>query len=167
MCSSDLLARSSASVLLESMVVEHERDGRAWKAEWAAFPELCRLTAASLGIGRSLIEGLTVDPAAMAANVVRGGGYVFSERVMAALATKVGKQSAHLMVYEAAMAGIEAGRPFRAALEAVPAITKVLSPAELDELLDPDTAVGQAPEVVDEILASLGDRERSGEGLRR
>jgi adenylosuccinate lyase len=160
------LARSSASVLIESMVVEHERDGRAWKAEWAAFPELCRLTAASLAIGRSLVEGLTVDPAAMAANVVRGGGYVFSERVMAALSAKVGKQSAHLLVYEAAMAGIEAGQPFRAALEAVPAITKVLSPAELDELLDPDAAVGQAPEIVDEILASLGDRERSPGGLR-
>ncbi|MEW6477123.1 MAG: adenylosuccinate lyase family protein [Actinomycetota bacterium] len=161
------LTRSSAAVLIESMVVEHERDGRAWKAEWAAFPELCRLTAASLAIGRSLVEGLSVDPAAMAANVLRGGGYIFSERVMAALATKVGKQSAHLLVYEAAMAGIEAGRPFRAALEAVPAITKVLSPAELDDLLDPDASVGQAPDIVDEILASLGDRDRSGEGLPR
>jgi len=161
------LARSSSSVLVESMVVEHERDGRAWKAEWAAFPELCRLSAAALAIGRSLVEGLTIDPEAMAANVLRGGGYLFSERVMAALATKVGKQSAHLLVYEAAMAGIEAKQPFRAALEAVPAITKVLSPAEIDELLDPAASVGQAPEVVDEILASLGDRERAGEGSRR
>ncbi len=139
------LARSSAAVLVESMVVEHERDGRAWKAEWAAFPELCRLAAASLAIGRSLVEGLTVNPAAMAANVVRGGGYVFSERVMAALAAKVGKQSAHLLVYEASMAGIEAGRPFREALEAVPAITKVLSSAELDELFDPDAADRRSP----------------------
>jgi len=36
-----------------------------------------------------------------------------------------------------------------------------LSKAELDELLDPSAAVGQAPEIVDEILASLGDRERA------
>ena len=156
------LTRSSASVLLESMVVEHERDGRAWKAEWAAFPDLCRFAAASLSIGRSLVEGLSVDPAAMAANVVRGGGYLFSERVMAALAAKVGKQSAHLLVYEASMAGLGAGQSFREALEAVPAVTKVLSPAELDALLDPEAAVGEAPEIVDEILASLGDRERAG-----
>ena len=148
------------------MIVEHERDGRAWKAEWAAFPELCRLTAASLAIGRTLVEGLTVDPAAMAANVTRGGGYVFSERVMAALAAKVGKQTAHLLVYEASMAGIEAGRSFRAALEAAPAITKELSAAELDELLRPRRRRRQAPEIVDEILARLGDRERAG-GLRR
>lgn len=158
------LARTDASLLLESMVVEHERDGRAWKTEWAAFPELCRVTAASLAVARGLVEGLTVDPAAMAANIGRGGGYVFSERVMASLATKVGKQTAHLLVYEASMAGIEAGLSFRAALEAVPAITKVLSAPELDELLDPDSAVGQAPEIVDEILAGLGDRERAAGG---
>jgi len=29
-------------------------------------------------------------------------------------------------------------------------------------LLDPSAAVGEAPEIVDEILASLGDRERAG-----
>jgi adenylosuccinate lyase len=155
------LARAEAGVLLESMVVEHERDGRAWKAEWAVFPELCRLTATSLGLGRDLVQGLSVNAEAMAANVVRGGGYLFSERVMAALAVKVGKQSGHLLVYEASMAGVEAGRSFRAALEAVPAITDVLSAAHLDELLDPETAVGQAPEIVDEILASLGDRDRA------
>jgi adenylosuccinate lyase len=155
------LARAEAGVLVEAMVVEHERDGRAWKAEWAALPELCRLTGASLGMARGLVEGLTVDAQAMAANVVRGGGYLFSERVMGALAAKAGKQSAHLLVYEAAMAGIEAGRTFREALEAVPAITDVLSPADLDSLLDPGAAVGQAPEIVDEILASLGDRDRA------
>jgi adenylosuccinate lyase len=156
------LARSNAALLLESMIVEHERDGRAWKTEWAAFPELCRLTAASLAVGRTLVEGLSVDPEAMAANVTRDGGYLFSERVMAALAAKVGKQTAHLLVYEASMTGIEAGHSFRAALEAAPAIAKELSAAELDELFDLDAAVGEAPEIVDEILASLGDRERAG-----
>jgi adenylosuccinate lyase len=156
------LARAESSVLIESMVVEHERDGRSWKAEWATFPELCRLTAASLGMARGLVEGLVVNPDAMAANVVRDGGYLFSERVMAALAVKLGKQTAHLLVYEASMAGVEAGKTFREALEAVPAITDALSKAELDELLDPSAAVGQAPEIVDEILSSLGDRERAG-----
>jgi adenylosuccinate lyase len=97
----------------------------------------------------------------MAANIERDGGYLFSERVMAALAAVVGKQSAHLLVYEASMAGVEAGLSFRTALDAAPGVTAALSPADLDELLDPAAAVGQAPEIVDEILASLGDRERA------
>ncbi|HZQ78946.1 MAG TPA: adenylosuccinate lyase family protein [Acidimicrobiia bacterium] len=156
------LARAESSVLVESMIVEHERDGRSWKAEWAAFPDVCRLTSASLRFARDLVDGLVVDAAAMAANVESGGGYLFSERVMAALAARLGKQTAHRLVYEASMAGVEAGRSFREALEAVSAITDTLSKDELDELLDPAASVGQAPDIVDEILASLGDRERAG-----
>jgi adenylosuccinate lyase len=154
------LARAEAGVLLESMVVEHERDGRAWKAEWAAFPDLCRLTAASLTYGRSVVEGLVVHPEAMAANLGARGGYVLSERVMLALSDRVGKQSAHLMVYEASMAGVEQGLSLREALAASPEVGKHLSAAELDALCDPAAAVGQAPEVVDEILAAL-ERSRA------
>jgi adenylosuccinate lyase len=149
------LARAEAGVLLESMVVEHERDGRAWKAEWAAFPDLCRLTGASLALGRAVVEGLVVDPAAMAANLAARGGYVLSERVMQALSEHVGKQSAHLIVYDASMAGVEQGLSLREALAASPDVTKHLSPAELDALCDPTAAVDQAPDVVDEILAAL------------
>ncbi len=149
------LARVEAGVLLESMVVEHERDGRAWKAEWAAFPDLCRLAAASVAMARAVVEGLVVDPAAMAANLGARGGYVLSERVMQALSDRVGKQSAHLMVYEASMAGAEQGLSLREALAASPEVGKHLSVAELDALCDPAGAVDQAPEVVDEILAAL------------
>ncbi|MGH9037842.1 MAG: class-II fumarase/aspartase family protein [Acidimicrobiia bacterium] len=154
------LARAEAGVLLESMVVEHERDGRVWKAEWAAFPDLCRLTAASLSFGRAVAEGLVVDPDAMAANLGARGGYVLSERVMQALSEHVGKQSAHLLVYEASMAGVEQGLSLREALAAAPEVGKHLSAAELDALCDPTAAVGQAPEVVDEILAAL-ERSRA------
>ena len=149
------LARAEAGVLLESMVVEHERDGRAWKAEWAAFPDLCRLTAASLSLGRAVLEGLVADPAAMATNLGARGGYVLSERVMQALSEQVGKQTAHLLVYDASMAGVEQGLSLREALAASPEVGRHLSPTELDALCDPAAAVDQAPEVVDEILAAL------------
>ena len=42
------LVRANAAVLLEGMVGGHERDGRGWKAEWVALPEVCLLTAAAL-----------------------------------------------------------------------------------------------------------------------
>ena len=58
------LARASAGVLLEGMVGAHERDGRSWKAEWVALPEVCLLT----GDGAAdrpldLLAGLEVDAA--------------------------------------------------------------------------------------------------------
>ena len=44
------LTRASCGVLMESLVSAHERDGRAWKAEWVALPEVCLLTGAALSI---------------------------------------------------------------------------------------------------------------------
>jgi adenylosuccinate lyase len=63
------LARSSAAVLTEGLAQLHERDGRGWKAEWVALPEVCLLTGAALRTARTIVSGLEVDADAMAANL--------------------------------------------------------------------------------------------------
>lgn len=63
------LVRANAAVLMESMVSQHERDGRAWKAEWVALPEVCLLTGTALELAVRLVEGLEVDTGRMAANL--------------------------------------------------------------------------------------------------
>jgi adenylosuccinate lyase len=63
------LVRGQAATLLEGMVGEHERDGRAWKAEWIALPEACLLTGAALALARRLLEGLEVGAAGMLGNL--------------------------------------------------------------------------------------------------
>lgn len=93
------LARSSAGVLLEGMVGGHERDGRSWKAEWVALPEICQLTAVALRLGNGLLTGLEVHPEAMAATVDRFGG-LDSERVLAGLTTRLGKHRAQQVLHE-------------------------------------------------------------------
>ena len=45
------LVRANAEVLTEGMVAGHERDGRGWKAEWVALPEVCLLTGVALQTG--------------------------------------------------------------------------------------------------------------------
>jgi len=154
------LVRAQMTVLVESMIVAHERDGRSWKAEWAAFPDLCLLTGASCAMARGLVDGLVANPEAMARNLEGGGGYVHSERVMRALAERTGKQTAHTLVYDAAMAGREAGLSFRQALERSPEIVKHLSPADLDRLLDPAEALASAGAYVDRVLELL-ERKRA------
>ncbi|MFC4947298.1 class-II fumarase/aspartase family protein [Pseudonocardia sp. GCM10023141] len=94
------LARSSAAVLVEGMVAGHERDGRAWKAEWIALPEVCQLAGAALRIGLALVDGLEVHPDAMAANVARFGAGLGSERVLAGLTSKIGKHRAQQVLHE-------------------------------------------------------------------
>jgi adenylosuccinate lyase len=94
------LARSSSAVLVEGMVAGHERDGRAWKAEWIALPEVCQLTLVALQLGRGLLDGLEVRPEAMARTVDRFGPALASERVLAGLAARIGKHRAQQALHE-------------------------------------------------------------------
>lgn len=54
------LLRSYAQVLLEGAVVEHERDGRTWKAEWIALPDLCCAVTRASALCVELLAGLEV-----------------------------------------------------------------------------------------------------------
>ncbi|WP_214370504.1 adenylosuccinate lyase family protein [Pseudonocardia sp. H11422] len=94
------LARSSSAVLVEGMVAGHERDGRSWKAEWIALPEVCQLTGTALRLARSLVDGLEVHPDAMARTVDRFGPGLGSERVLAGLSAKIGKHRAQQALHE-------------------------------------------------------------------
>ncbi len=71
---------------------------------------------------------------------------------MFVLSDKVGKQTAHDLVYEASMHGIENGVSFEAALMRNPRVKKALSAEELQAALDPTTYVGRAPEIVDAVV---------------
>jgi adenylosuccinate lyase len=151
------LVRGAAGLALEGLVHEHERDGAAWKAEWAYLPEACLMSAAALHFGIALVEGLEVDGERMAANVAAQRGYVQSEPVMRALTDRLGKHRAHEVVYVAAMRGRAEGRTLRDALDADPAVTAELAPGELDALLDPVTAARPAIALVDRVLAAGGE----------
>lgn len=94
------LARASAGVLLEGMEHQHERDGRSWKAEWVALPELCELTVVATAIGRRLVGGLEVHADQMAANLAAGGVDLRSEQILAALAPLLGKHAAQALLQD-------------------------------------------------------------------
>jgi adenylosuccinate lyase len=151
------VVRGAAGLALEGVVHEHERDGAAWKAEWAYLPEACVATAAALHFGIDLVEGLEVDAERMAANVAAQGGWVQSEPVMRALTDRLGKHTAHELVYAASMRGRAEGRTLREALAAEPAIAAALTAEELDRLLDPVTAARPAIALVDRVLSAGGE----------
>ena len=155
------IVRADAMVAVEGMVHEHERDGRAWKTEWAVLPEACLLTGAALAFACRLLEGLEVDADRMRANLQARGGYVLSEPVMRALADRIGKHAAHTVVYEAALAGLDRGVDLQTALLADPRIASQLGPDEIARCLDVQAALGTAPAFVDRVVAA------SNEGLGR
>jgi adenylosuccinate lyase len=148
------LVRAQAGVLLEGMVAEHERDGRAWKAEWASFPEACLLTGVALALAVELLAGLEVDAAAMARNLAAARGALASEHVLAELAPRLGKHRAQALLQAALQAAPDRGRSLEDALLASPELRRELDPGDLRAwLATPDT--GSAARMVDQVVTRL------------
>src|SRR5439155_5920909 len=95
--------RYTVALMHEALLVEHERDAAAWRFEWKALPEACLMTGAILAQMKGILAGLEVHAGRMRKNLDALGGFLLSERVMFALADKLGKQTAHEAVYRAAM----------------------------------------------------------------
>jgi adenylosuccinate lyase len=144
--------RYNASLMLESAIIEHERDGSAWRGEWKALPESCLMAGGLLAMMKYVLTDLHVDAPQMRRNLDSLGGFLLSERVMFVLSDKVGKQTAHDLVYEASMHGIEKGVSFESALMQNAQVKAALSADELKAALDPTTYIGRAPEIVDEVV---------------
>ena len=142
--------RAHAGLALDGMVAEHERDGRAWKTEWLVLPEVGMCFAACVNSGARMLDGLRVDPERMLANIGQHRGYLLSEPVMRALAGRVGKHTAHEVVYQAAMNGLDRDQDFRTALRA-DARLDAISDAELDGLLEVRSSLGSCAAFADRV----------------
>ncbi len=147
--------RYSVGLMQEAMFVEHERDGAAWRMEWKALPETCLMLGVLLAQTKYVLGGLKVNVDKMRGNLDLLGGFLMSERVMFVLSDKVGKQTAHELVYEASMHGLAHGITFEKSLMANQRIRGALSEQELRAALDPTTYIGLAPQIVDNVLAQV------------
>jgi len=96
---------------------------------------------------------LGLDPARMRRNLELGGGLIMAEAVMLQLATTLGRQHAHDVVYDAAQAAVVEGRAFAAVLAADPRVTAQLERAAIDSLLDPVAYSGLCADMAREAAA--------------
>jgi adenylosuccinate lyase len=154
------LVRADADVVTQGMIHLHERDGRAWKAEWIAVPQACAMALVATGFAAELLEGLEVDAAGMRANLDAQRGYVFSEPVLRRLSDLIGKHTAHDVVYAAAMAGLASDVTLVDALAADERVSAHLDRDEIARLLDLDAALGSAPAFVDRVVGAADEEVR-------
>jgi adenylosuccinate lyase len=135
------LTRANAAVLMEGQVQLHERDGRPWKAEWVALPEVCLLTATSLRLAIACIDGLEVDADRMGANVAASHGLLASERILGTLATRLGKHRAQAALQDMLGTARRDSRSMADAIEAAGLMTRTEAEAAVNDLIAPgDTA---------------------------
>ena len=146
------LVRSAAGVLTETMVGDHERDGRTWKTEWVMLPEMCHYLLAQLSLARVLVASVEVDVEAMEANLASMGDFG-SQELLRRLSVRLGKHRANDELQEAYRLARTTGRPLSEVLAAI------ATPAELDGLDRP--CAGAAGAMVDAVAARAAQRRAS------
>ncbi|SHK16147.1 adenylosuccinate lyase [Roseomonas rosea] len=137
------LVRGYAMPALENVALWHERDISHSSVERVIGPDATIALDFALARAAGMMEKLTVYPERMKANLESLGGVVHSQKVLLAL-TQAGmsREDAYATVQRNAMAtwenlGTPAGRSFRDNLLADPAVTALIAPEALDDVMDP------------------------------
>ncbi len=146
-----LIIRNTPAAM-DAMIQEHERDWVGDHIEWAYLPEICIMTDGALQLTERVVNGLRVYPERMRSNLDRTNGLMLSEAIMLALAQKMGRQTAHAVVYECAMRAIEQGLPFRQTLAEHPDVARHLSAQDIERHLDPVHYTGLSGQFVDRVM---------------
>lgn len=143
---------SIAPSIVESMISENEGDWGCFLTEWEAIPRACHLMAAVLEKSKNIFENLIVYEKHMERNLFTQKGLMMSECVMMHLAEKLGRMTAHGIVYKACMEAYEKEIPLKEVLMNTKEVTDAFSEQEVDNMLDPHNYVGLAPVFVDRVV---------------
>jgi 3-carboxy-cis,cis-muconate cycloisomerase len=142
--------RAAVPLGFEAMQTEHEADRTTSLIIEAAEARAAVQMGDMLSRLVEVLRGLTLDPERMRKNLDLGGGLIMAEAVMLDLGTKIGRQHAHDVVYDAAQAAFVEHRPFAELLAADPRVSSHLGRAEIATLLDPVAYTGLCAEMARE-----------------
>lgn len=142
--------RSIAPAMVEAMVCEDERDWGCFLSEWEGIPRACHLMAAALAKSRYILENLRAKH--MERNLSAQKGLMMSECVMMHLAKKLGRLTAHHIVYGACMEAYEKEIPLKEVLMRTEEVKEAFTEEEIDFMLDPHNYLGLAPVFCDRVL---------------
>ncbi|MSO71484.1 MAG: adenylosuccinate lyase [Alphaproteobacteria bacterium] len=137
LCGLARLIRGMVAPALENIALWHERDISHSAVERVIAPDATIALDFALDRLAGMIDGLVVYPAAMLANLERGGGVVHSQRVLLAL-TQAGlsREAAYRVVQGSAHAALAGQGSFRELLARESEVASRLTPKELGALFD-------------------------------
>jgi len=139
--------RANASLALEVMGQENERDASRWKNEWIAVPESFVYLSGLLNHLMVLMKGITVDKNRMLQNTNILKGMLLSEQVMFLLEKFFPLPLAHEKVYLASVQAFEKGTHLADELIRDPEVAATFKREDIEKVLDPAAYLGQAVEV--------------------
>jgi 3-carboxy-cis,cis-muconate cycloisomerase len=146
--------RQGVAALLDAMVEDHERATGPWEIEWITLPDIFTLAGGALAQACFVLEGLEVHAERMRTNLDATRGLIVSEAVMMALAPKLGRDTAHDVLYaiihDPAMGDKSLAEVLLGHADAV----ADLGEAEIRQLTDPTKYLGLSEVMVDRALAA-------------
>jgi adenylosuccinate lyase len=145
--------RMCVPLALEAMQTEHEADRTTSLMMDAAEARAVIAMGDALSRLGVVTRELGLNKARMRRNLELGGGLIMAEAVMLQLATTLGRQHAHDVVYDAAQAAVVEERAFAAVLAADPRVTAHLEHGAIDRLLDPIAYTGLCADMAREAAA--------------
>lgn len=140
-----------AEIVADDMINYFERDNTSRPNR--AIEDVSLAAEDMLGDASRLISRLEIHPEQMRANLDRSGGWIMTQRVVFALGETLGREHAETRLRELANDARQSGATLREALESDEEIAAVLSEAQMDALLDPETYLGLDGELVDAVIA--------------
>jgi 3-carboxy-cis,cis-muconate cycloisomerase len=143
-----------AATLLGQLTPEHERGLGQWQGQWFTLRGLVCATASGLAATTEVLQGLEVRPEAMAANLERTQGLVFSEAIALRLAQVLGKSAAHALTEKLCARALHEGKHLREVARGDAQVTSVVSTTELDTLFEAERSFGSAGLMIDRVLAT-------------
>lgn len=155
-CGLARVIRGSVNASLESIALEHERDISNSGMERINIPEGFILTDYILRQMTGIIKGLSIDSENIERNLNMTLGLILTERVMIELVTKgIGRQEGHELMRRLALKAWKEKRSLRQVMEEDEEATRLITPAEMDEWLNPHNYIGTSIEQVDIAIDKL------------
>lgn len=142
-------------LMYESLIMQHEREWYSRGFEQKAISEAFLFLSAMLRDIIYIIDGIYVNDKKMEKNLNITKGLIMSERLMIELGRKIGKQTAHEVIYLASQEAFKENKPFIEILSKNPVIMKNMSKEELMKLFEPSDYLGLAPAYVNRIVENI------------
>jgi len=153
--------RYYAPLAIEAMLVEHERGDGGWYIQRDSLSEMCLLMGDLLSRMEKVTADLIICPDTMKKNLGKLKGFILSEAVMFKLGTKIGRQTAHEVIYNSLVNEKNQDLSLKEALIINTQITDYLSEEELNNLLDPVNYTGLSSQIARNIvLITKNEREK-------
>jgi adenylosuccinate lyase len=164
-CGLAKILRSLVSPALENVRTWHERDLTQSSCERFVIPEECILIDYMLILMIRVLKGLQIDEAKMRQNMNITQGRMMSESVMLTLAKKgLGRQKAHELTRQLAIKSHNEQREFKDVLSENKTIKELLTPKELEQIMDPRNYLGTVPKQIQRVIEKT-KQERKARGL--